>query len=287
MIEARAGVTTHAAIRVERMPGAPVHYQLGDGTGVTDISGNGRIAVGNYGRGGLVFRWAPDAGLVSMNVPSTRELTAISRNGAYISTDILEVAADGSLGAYRWDARNGWIPTAQTGSCDSESTVNFAVDDHGSVYGLTYNSCTDYKAWPWNPRHGSVVLRSSVMSRNGDAMAGFSGNPYLSFNPGPFIWTRQMGTVNLDHFLRSQGTAMEQWYSLWEPIAMSDDGRTIGDFGIGFLGYAGWVVHIDRAFVCHHEGGDRHGAAAAGRTWSVEFTGEREGTLCRWQERAG
>ena len=61
-----------------------------------------------------------------------------------------------------------------------------------------------------------------------------------------------MGTMNLDDFVRGQGTAMEQWYSLWEPASVSNDGRTIAGWGYGFLGPAGWVLRIDTAFVCHH-----------------------------------
>ena len=370
-------------MRFERMPGAPILYQLGYGTGVSGLSGDGRIAVGNAGRGGPVFRWTAATGLSSMNVPSTGEETSISRNGRYISSDLLDVNADASLGAHRWDAAHGWQPTAPTGSCDSESTVNFGVDNQGSVYGLTYNSCTDYQAWKWNPREGSVVLASPeigpggkpantrinqvsangetlvgwmedplqgiwygvvwnagvpslvltsdgepvdevtavspdgtwiggdlfdgqlplgdgyrrrarggpmqfvqplpgdaapaqpfAMSRDGAVVVGFSGNPFLSFNPGPFIWTRQMGTVNLDEFVRGQGTAMEQWVSLWEPVSISDDGRTIAGWGYGFLDAAGWVLRIDTAFVCHHPASSKGGHASAGETISVEFPGK-------------
>ncbi len=334
------------------------------------------------GRGGPAFRWTAATGLVSLNQPSTGETTSISRNGVYISTDLLDVNQDTSLGAHRWDTAHGWLPTAPTGSCDSESTVNFGVDNQGSVYGLTYNSCTDYHAWKWNPRKGRVQLASPAnkldgtpvntrinqvsqngetlvgwmedplqgiwygvvwnegvpslvltsagepvdevtavsgngsliggdlfdgqlplgdgyrrharggamefvqplpgdaapaqpfaMSRDGTVMVGFSGNPFLSFNPGPFIWTRNMGTMNLDEFVRGQGTAMEQWVSLWEPSAVSDDGRTIGGWGIGFLAAAGWVLQIDTAFVCHHPI-SKGGTMRADVTASVEFPNE-------------
>ena len=112
-----------------------------------------------------------------------------------------------------------------------------------------------------------------AMSRDGTVMVGFSGNPFLSFNPGPFIWTRNMGTMNLDEFVRGQGTAMEQWVSLWEPSAVSDDGRTIGGWGVGFLAAAGWVLQIDTAFVCHHPV-SKAGTMHAGVTSSVEFPNE-------------
>jgi hypothetical protein len=381
VITARAGVTTHASMRFDHTPGAPTLFQLGYGTGVNGLSGDGQVGVGDYGRGGPVFRWTAATGPVSMDVPSTGEASSISRNGAYIASNLLDVNSDTSLGAYRWDESHGWLPTAPNGSCDSNTTFAMSVDNHGSVYGLTYNSCTDYRAWMWNPRQGSVQLPSPAqkldgtpantrinqvsasgetlvgwmedpltgvwfgtvwnagvpslvltsggepvdevtavsgdgsliggalfdgqtplgdgyrrraqggpmefvqplpgdaapaqpfaMSRDGDVMVGFSGNPFLSFNPGPFIWTRQMGTVNLDDFVRGQGTAMEQWVSLWEPTSVSNDGRTIAGWGYGFLGPAGWVLRIDTAFVCHQPANTSQASKMrAGKTLNVEF----------------
>jgi len=384
VITARAGVTTHASMRFEHRPGAPTLFQLGYGTGVNSLSGDGRVGVGDYGRGGPVFRWTAATGPVSMDVVSTGEATSISRNGAYIAGNLLDVNSDASLGAYRWDAANGWLATAPTGSCDSDSTFALGVDDHGSVYGLSYDSCTDYRAWMWNPRQGSVHLASPAqkpdgspantrinqvsangetlvgwmedplqgiwygvvwnsgvpslvltslgepvdevtavsgdgkliggdlldgqlplgdgyrrqarggpmefvqplpgdaapaqpfaMSRDGSVTVGFSGNPFLSLNPGPFIWTREMGTFNLDDFVRGQGTAMEQWASLWEPESVSNDGRTISGWGYGFLGPAGWVLRIDTAFVCHNPAGAAKGQKpSSGETLNVEFPGK-------------
>jgi hypothetical protein len=390
VITAQAGVTTHASLRFDHMPGAPKLYQLGYGTGVTGLSGDGQIAVGDFGRGAPVFRWTPSTGPLPMSVPSTGETSSISRNGKYISTNVLDMNADTSLGAYRWDAANGWLATAPTGTCDSDTTVNFAVDNQGSVYGISWNSCTEYRAFQWNPRHGTVLLPSPeknaagapvntrvnqvsangetlvgwmedplqgiwegvvwnsgqpslvlsddgsgpvdevtavsgdgkliggdlfdgqlplgdgyrrrsrggpmeyvqplpgdaapaqpfAMSWDGTVMVGFSGNPFLSFNPAPFIWTRQMGTMNLDEFVRSQGTAMEQWFSLWEPTSVSDDGRSIAGWGYGFLGPAGWVLRIDTAFVCHQSAG-KGGKVSPGQTMSVEFPGEFNEHLAR------
>jgi hypothetical protein len=50
----------------------------------------------------------------------------------------------------------------------------------------------------------AAPAQTFAMSRDGTVMVGFSGNPFLSFNPGPFIWTREMGTVNLDDFVRGR-----------------------------------------------------------------------------------
>jgi hypothetical protein len=380
-ITAQAGVTTTVYMGFDHMPGAPMLYQLGYGTGVGGLSGDGTVAVGDYGRGGPVFRWTAATGPVPMSVPSTGEGASISRNGQYIASNLLDVTTDLPIGAYRWDAANGWLPTAHAGSCDGDSTFSMSVDDLGSVYGLIYSNCAHYRAWKWNPQQGSVQLpspykgsdgkpantridqtsadgqtlvgwvedsagwagvvwnagvphqvftakgepvdeigavsgdgkivggatlenyvngldypqqgfrraaqgtalqfvqplpgdanpaRPAAMSHDGSVMVGFSGNPFLSFNPGPFLWTRQLGTMNLDEFVRGQGTAMEQWASLWEPTSVSDDGRTIGGWGNGFLGPAGWVLKIDTAFVCHYPAGK----SQPGQTLSVVFPQE-------------
>ena len=44
---------------------------------------------------------------------------------------------------------------------------------------------------------------------------------------------------------------MEQWYSLWTPMALSDDGSTIAGWGVGFQYYGGWVLDMKKVFVCH------------------------------------
>jgi len=43
---------------------------------------------------------------------------------------------------------------------------------------------------------------------------------------------------------------MEQWYSLWTPMAISDDGAMITGWGLGLQHYGGWVLDRDKAFVC-------------------------------------
>ena len=51
---------------------------------------------------------------------------------------------------------------------------------------------------------------------------GLSGNPFFSFSRAPFLWTREMGTVSLDEFVRRQGTAWSSTSAWRTPFAMSD-----------------------------------------------------------------
>lgn len=230
-ITAQAGVTTTVYMGFEHMPGAPMLYQLGYGTGVGGLSGDGRVAVGDYGRGGPVFRWTAATGPVSMNVPSTGEGASISRNGQYISSNLLDVNTDSSFGAYRWDTANGWLPTAHAGSCDGNSTFSMSVDDLGSVYGLTYNSCTDYHAWKWNPQQGSVQLpspekgpdgkpahtRIDKTSADGGTLVGWMEDPLTGTWLG-VVWNA--GVPSLVH--APNGDPVD------EVAAVSGDGRWIG-----------------------------------------------------------
>jgi hypothetical protein len=388
VVTAEAGSVTRAPIKFQHEPGTPMLYQLGYGAGVTGLSGDGSIAVGDFGRGAPIFRWTAQTGAVPFtDAISTGEISSISPNGHYISGNWYDPNTGSALGAHRWDALNGWLAVASAGgSCDTDTVTNFSIDDNGSVYGLGYtdDSCTNYHAVRWNPSTGTVILQSpgikadgtpantrvnkasaqgeilvgwqedpqtgiwagvvwnagvpslvltpkgetvdevtalspdgtfiggallddgqpvvvgyrrrsrggpmewiqplpgdsnpaspNAMSSQGEVIVGFSGNPFLSLNPGPVIWTRELGTANLDDFARRQGTAMEQWASLWEPTAISGNGKVIAGWGSGLLGPAGWVLRIDSALVCHHDDAEpKPSRKHSAETLSVEFPGE-------------
>lgn len=376
LIEARQNSQTKANFRFERVKGAPILFNLGYGTGASDISGDGTIVVGNWGLGGPVFRWTEETGLVAMNEAITPgNITNISRNGKFISSDLFDPNTFTNLGAFRWDATNGWRPVRPVGYCGTDSTYNWGVANDGTVYGLAYNSCTDYKSFRWNPRTGTSLLpsatkkadgspangrpnrisadgstlvgweeadtgerigvvwlhgkpqvvtdvngqnfgevyatsgegsfiagemfpeqepagygwrknletgkidyikplspdstpvRPAAVSREGKVMTGLSGDPWFSLAPAPFLWTRHMGAVSLDDFLKRQGTSTEQYYSLWQPLAISDAGNVLTGWGVGTLGSASWVLQIPRAFVCH----SHPGSSDNGHTMSVPF----------------
>ena len=62
-ITASTAKPTTANITFARIPGAPMLYQLGYAAFVTGLSGDGTVAVGDYGRGGPVFRWTAKQGV--------------------------------------------------------------------------------------------------------------------------------------------------------------------------------------------------------------------------------
>jgi hypothetical protein len=55
--------------------------------------------VGNWGRGGPAFRWTEQTGVVDMDMPTTGEFTNISKNGRFISTNLLDPNPDTDLDA--------------------------------------------------------------------------------------------------------------------------------------------------------------------------------------------
>ncbi len=373
-ISAKAGRVVQADIPFARVPGAPVLISLGYGAGASAVSGDGSTVVGNYGRGGPPFSWTQQKGIVTMDVVTTGEKVSISRNGKYLTTDLLDTSGN-NAGAYRWDAKGGWVAVDPVGSCGTDTTYSWGVTDDGAVYGLAYNSCSDFKTFRWTPREGTKLLPAATLksdgtpangrpnqissdgstlagweeddqglrlavvwrhgkpskvvdafglalneatavsgdgqlvagglfdgqqplgdawrkrvdrpeldyfsplsvdaspaaayalSRDGSVMAGFSGNPFFSLQPVPLLWTKAMGSVSLDQFVQRQGTAMEQYVSLWTPMGMSDDGTVMTGWGFGFQGWAGWVLQMPKAFVCHLDREER----GEGHTLSVPF----------------
>jgi len=167
VITAKAAVASKADIQFERIAGAPVIYNLGYGTFISDVSGDGSVAVGSYGRTGPLFRWTAKNGIAQMpNVLSSDANLFISRNGQYMATNLLS-QNNVDLGAFRWDAKNGWLPSASIGSCDDVKTYTWGVTNDGSVYGMAYKDCNSYQGFRWNPSAGLALLPAATKKDDG------------------------------------------------------------------------------------------------------------------------
>jgi hypothetical protein len=385
VITATAGGTTNADIQFERIKGAPVIYNLGYGSAVTDISGDGSTAYGSFGRGGAVFNWTAKTGIQSMNVPAAFANVYVSRNGQYAATNLID-QKNTDLGAFRFDSKNGWLGAANVGTCGTDRTYTWGVTNDGSVYGLAYKDCRNYQGFRWNPADGLSLLPTAstkadgtpansrmnhvsadgstivgwelttaqvtlsgktykwlgrvasftrngqpflvrngngdtmsetsavssdgkliagwqydggepygagwyrsvdtenlnyigpingtsrtvplALSQDGSLMVGFAGNPWMDWNPGPFMYSQQLGMVDLNQFLKNQGANLETaGNNLWTPLAMSDDGSVIGGWAPGDLATFGWVLQMPKVFVCHMPPGNLTNA----HTISVPF----------------
>jgi hypothetical protein len=121
------------------------------------------------------------------------------------------VALQGSQ-AYRWTFEGGLEPIG---------TIPFAGFGYASAYATNHD--------------GSVIV-------------GFAGN---GPNRRGWIWTRQLGMMNVDEFLAAQGTFLQPGWTLNSPLAVSADGRKITGWGLTTTNVVGWLVDIQKVKVCH------------------------------------
>ncbi|HVP67170.1 MAG TPA: hypothetical protein VMT17_07890 [Anaeromyxobacteraceae bacterium] len=233
------------------------------------------------------FQWNPRRGGTRL-LPSTGQ----KADGTPINGRPTLASADGSVLA-GWE-ENDWggrVPVVwlqgkpsritQADGSDLDEATGLSSDGQvvsGATYwglpneGLGWRKRVDRPEVRYYSSYSSDAAppHAYALSRDGSVMAGFAGDPWFSVSPGPFLWTREMGAVSLDAFLRQQGTAMDQYLSLWTPMAMSDDGTVLAGWGMGFQYWAGWVLQIPKAFVCHLGKGER----GIGHTVSAAFPAE-------------
>ena len=100
---------------------------------------------------------------------------------------------------------------------------------------------------------------ANAISDDGQVVSGFGGSN--SFFPGDisgnraFLWTRELGFVDFEDFLRAQGTSFEGWI-LSATSSMSSNGlRHIGT-GISPRGPAGFIIDLDKVNLCHASPGN-------------------------------
>jgi hypothetical protein len=222
------------------------------------------------------FRGMPNTSIGSIEYKSSFNRS----DGKPANSRIDQVSADGSI-AVGWQEADwgGWLGTVwhngtpelitdRQGNPVSEA---FAVSSDGSTLaGQLFDGQFPFNGSGWRRDTNSTTLKyvkplnsdasplnPYALSADGSVMTGFSGSPWFSIQPLPFIWTKELGAVSLDDFVKHQGTAMEQWSSLWSPGSISDDGGTIAGTGVGFQYYGGWVLDMHKVFVCHASPGSK------------------------------
>ena len=138
------------------------------------------------------------------------------------------------------------------------------VDIVGEAHGASPNgkiivgavAGNEGNAWRWTERTGVELIGnlpgffySSAFATNakGTVITGQSSG----FETAGFIWTRGMGMVRIDDFLRSQGVTVDPTAILYSPNSMSSDGRRLAGVGGSFNGTFSWIIDLDRVKVCH------------------------------------
>ena len=112
-------------------------------------------------------------------------------------------------------------------------------------------------AWRWTERTGVQSIDdlegfffSSAFATNAKGSV-ITGQSQGFFDLASWIWTREMGMVRLDEFLRGQGVTLDPTAVLYAPNNMSADGRRIAGVGASFNGTFSWFIDLDTVKVCH------------------------------------
>ena len=92
---------------------------------------------------------------------------------------------------------------------------------------------------------------------DGSVIVGWAGP---NNNRRGFIWTRQTGIMNIDDFLRAQGTFIQREWYLANPYALSHDGRTIVGWGVSATSIVGFRLDIPKVKICHAPPGNPNNA---------------------------
>lgn len=169
------------------------------------VSGDGRVIVG--ASGSRPFRWTQAAGMVGLDMPP-----GVTSGSAFAAND------DGSIivGSARWDQTDAAFRWTAGGGME-----NLGVPqpwDQTSARGVSAD--------------GSVIVGQLYRV---DEL----NNPIYS----PFLWTRELGLVDLGEYLASLGLDLTGW-TLMYATGVSADGRTIVGNGEHNGELEGWVLTL-------------------------------------------
>jgi hypothetical protein len=223
------------------------------------------------------FRWNPATGVTVLpsatqkddHSPANSRIDQVSNDG---TTAVgWEEATWGGWNAALWTniSSNGATPHTVLDANGDQVNESYTVSGDGSTFaGSVYEgqypfdgsgwrratNGSDLEYFPGIPG-GVSITRPYGLSKDGSVMVGFSGDQWWDWVYGPFIWTKQLGTADLDDFVKLMGGDLLGLQTLWTPNAISADGSTIGGWAYGSLNYTGWVLQLKTAYVCHASGG--------------------------------
>ena len=237
------------------------------------------------------FRWNPSNGITVLPSATQKE------DHSPANSRIDQVSTDGTV-AVGWEEATwgGWNAALWTNVSAGGATPHTVTDVNGdplseaftvSGDGATFAGAVyegqypfdgsgwrrlteggDLEYFPGLPG-GVSITRPYGLSKDGSVMVGFSGDQWFDWVYGPFIWTKQLGTANLDDFVKLMGGDLLGLPTLWTPNAVSADGSTLGGWSSGNIGYTGWVLQLKSAYVCHAAGGAKFQTLSA--KFPVEF----------------
>jgi uncharacterized membrane protein len=224
------------------------------------------------------FVWSPQTGSTILPVPASLPIERSAR-ATGVSDDLSMVIGwhdgFGARSGVRWE--NGQLIQFGTTQFPVQE-ASYVTPDGNTIVGANAGA-TVQKAWVWTregglrtldrvaPNFSAVALSASD---NGKIIGGLGGS--FSQFPGDasgnraFMWTEELGSVDFENFLKSQGTFFEGWI-LFSTSSISADGTEFVGSGFGPRGGAGWLIRMDKVNVCHAPPGN----PANARTISVPF----------------
>ena len=258
-------------------------------TSIWGLSRDGSVAVGHDRRdcrGTFAVKWDVRGGITPLPLSDPTSIgsraNTISDDGRVIAGH--EVLSDGWWGGVVWAGgspqlirqRADWwgmfdvFPVGDANGTNADGSVvvgENAIGPADAGYppsawrwtrsgGLEVLGHIPCPAWSWFCFGGSAY--SQAVSDDGSVVVGWGGD---YFEREATIWTRGLGLMTLEDFLRTQRAVSIEGWSLMTAMDVSGDGRVIAGWG-GYGGnYYGWTVNVDKVEVCH----------ASGRTIEVAF----------------
>lgn len=194
-----AGQNNNASISFNAVKNGPSLTLLPRSTNITDLSRDGKIAVGTgIAIGSPSFRWTKETGFV--DIGGGGGVTRISPEGGHIVGSIFLNGPAQTTTAF-WNGGTNWIriPNAPTGIvCPSSELTTWGVSSNGeAVAGSVYDGTSArQRPYRWSAATGTVILpvpdgttiaRANHISADGNTVVGRYTNPGV-VNNGGSIW---------------------------------------------------------------------------------------------------
>jgi probable HAF family extracellular repeat protein len=201
--------------------------------------GNTIVGRGAGANGNAAFRWTAKTGIVNIGGTEARGVTADGK------TIVGHGGTQGTQQAFRWREGVGMEFLGDLPGGWNYSIGNDVSADGKAVLGWSYSE-TGEQAFLWREGLGMIGLgfpssEAFGVTANGQWVV---GRATMSDQDEAFIWDHQGGTRRLEHFLGVEhGLNLTGW-QLKCAFAISDDGRTIGGWGLHGGITKAWVARV-------------------------------------------
>ncbi len=218
----------------------PPVYPLGPNATAYGLSAGGGVVIGscNSGQDQRAFRWTASTGMQPL---------------ASVDSSANAISADGTIvGGFRSGRAVIWTPAGVVDLGGSYSSFANAITPDGQVVaggsnGIV-NGSSRRQAFTWTVAGGMKLLGllpgghesyANGISDTGNAVVGqCAGN---GFGWDAFLWTPELGMVNLNSYLPSLGVDLTGW-TLDYCTGVSGDGSVLVGYGTFNGQDRGWVV---------------------------------------------